>query len=1179
LKANTEILQLDTREKTVVSAARRAYLDHQNLVRGALARLKSKRFDTVGSQPFKRLRGDLRTIALSARAKLAEEDFAPFLDWTDQLLESTANEFLRARVGFEFLMGFSPKPPIVSLKREVSWISSFLKQNARKINAYCRINDQIGSDTLKGRLREALAGIEEVAESFGETFHFIQLRIAIEQRANGLEKQKEFIKELRSKFKRGVLSYVAYFTGVRVEDRTSWKRYVEMVDERLSGTSYDNELRAYLKYRLTTKLPSSELSLAAILRHEQSHSIIDLYETFIAFMQLVCEPGYEQFHRMAVDAVRLLDDIQDYRLDKLALALGAPRANPTSTIRSTQLSDALFQGTVGRAAQESRKAFRYLESDPWQIVYSAVVGAHSRNAAIFGYTTAFGMERLLASVLARDGDCLSSYGQLEKLSHIFDAIPTFRAIGTFLQKLMSDDPTTIMRLELLSLNSATLGVEDIALAAVESRPSLQSQLFRERSISERVWSAVPTSETVTGRDSTTPIELFATAVRDIQNGDPSDAIPLLNDLALKETSQPLHYIIAQLLLVCHNALQDNGSKITLIATEAARNERSPALLPVVSSLKLLSWGDYRPLAKTLMASVALDTLWRSTEDDGIATMLRYSFSYQLKGSEYNRPSEFADQLTMFDRDVLIYYLRNVCVPTVMDMSRSFRSSREVIEERQNICATLKFLDPARAEEYDDEIVAISNNLMVQDGLKLVDRSRIHVDLDAVARWAKRNIAEDYSRYSDLVAAGVGTAGDFEEILRELFATIGARQIFYTPDDQADAILADMLERTREVFLTNSDFGLDYFLSKRVRHQSFVGLIRGPLEFADLITTRESEFGPYRDNEFWLGKFGLDGELKGRLSKIFSSFSEQFDGALSNLKDRYFQIWMTETPDGLFRITLSPQMLFTIRSLLQVRFSFDEFLRGIFMIFWAALEPSLAAARSLISTDLKVELSDLLAGLREDVRSFAESNQTFLELSATIGDVSAQVQQSLDQAAAWFVRPESQQALKQYTLQQTVDIAVNSARVSHRAFEPKLSLKIDGDVSIEATDLLLITDAIFIALDNVKRHSGIRQPKVSIECTAEADKDLIQIEIVSEMNKARIADTEVKLAAIRSVVQKGEQGKRTRREGGSGFLKLASAVRQSADGKLDFEVMESGEFRLSLWFRPARYTVAVISRQK
>ena len=76
----------------------------------------------------------------------------------------------------------------------------------------------------------------------------------------------------------------------------------------------------------------------------------------------------------------------------------------------------------------------------------------------------------------------------------------------------------------------------------------------------------------------------------------------------------------------------------------------------------------------------------------------------------------------------------------MDMSRAFTSSREVIEERRAVCAALKDFDAPQVPAYDNEIYEITNQIVIADGLRLVDSSRIHVDVEAMRLIALSQVA-------------------------------------------------------------------------------------------------------------------------------------------------------------------------------------------------------------------------------------------------------------------------------------------------------------------------------------------------------------------------------------------------------------------------------------------------------
>jgi hypothetical protein len=104
----------------------------------------------------------------------------------------------------------------------------------------------------------------------------------------------------------------------------------------------------------------------------------------------------------------------------------------------------------------------------------------------------------------------------------------------------------------------------------------------------------------------------------------------------------------------------------------------------------------------------------------------------------------------------------------MDVSFDvFSSSRAILDERINICALLSVLDPEYSDGYSDELQAITKYQAIQDGLRDVDSSRVHVNLEAVARWAEKQFKESFDRYKDLLRSriGFGSSEDFEKAIQ------------------------------------------------------------------------------------------------------------------------------------------------------------------------------------------------------------------------------------------------------------------------------------------------------------------------------------------------------------------------------------------------------------------------------
>jgi hypothetical protein len=1134
------------------------------------ADLRSKKFSKKPTDPIQYFVTGVSENFLEARAALRDDQYGEYLDWAASLLRAIPKTERGKPGHFYYLGGFPKALPEVPLERELLWLAHVLSQHTVDLNWFLEEMAKLETDIIHDAPDLARARLDGITKCLGESYWSIQHRLALEHLYGGLEAQKKLLTVYRSKHVRGMLGFIAYYTSVRNEDRTSWVAFESMVRSRLEKTPYSENLKNYINFKLTLNLPVTAEGIADVLRYEQCGSPIDIYETFLSVAQFILRnSSLSHIRHVLSKAIRFLNGITDVRLQKLRLALGDEVVEQHLPVRSNEASDALLRGNPVEALKVSR---RNMTIDPWRVIYAA--GARAQFTSDRGrYEKAtLGLEYMIASILRRDESSAVSAAQLEKLTRNLSGIPFFAGIREFHSALVNSQDFVPFPIGNVCLHSRFVGPEDYDLPVRrETQPTLPTHV----NLTTAVWAVLAGTEQNSSIE--TDAATFFSALRFMRLEEPVKATATLGGLIVTSSSPPIIRLAASLLLECYIAAGDRASIIRLVASEAAANELAPAFLPIERALGGHRWTDFKPHAADLTALIALDTLWRLTEKDSVATMLRYAFSYQLKATGLTAPSQLSDAVSGVERNHLLYYWRNVCVPNVMDMASVFTSSKQVAEERQSVCAALISLDPARTEDYQAEILEITNRQVIVDGLKIVDGSRIHVDTPAISRWAHRHLEEDFDRYFDLVRAGIGATGDFDQILRELFASIGARQVYFTPDDQSDAILADILYRLRDEFLNNSDYGLDYFLSKRVRHQSFIGLIRGPLEFAHVITSKDSEFGSYQPNTYWTTRLrSLTPDETAAVQACFDRFATKFDAELISLKDKFLQIRNGDAPNGLFDIELTNQILFIIRNVIKTGFGLNDFLRMVFMLFWGALEPSLAEARTVVGVKLKSDLRDMFDTLRGDLHEVAGIDPGFAELSSAIGAVSAEVQRNLDDAANWFARPEGQRASHKFTLKQSMEIAVESARKSHRVFESQIEMNVIGDVELQTADLLLLTDTIFVALDNVAAHGGAKRGAiVEIMCGVDPASDKIFLEVRNRVpgNFDRNA-AEAKLGRLRSLIASQEVSKGARKEGGSGFLKIAAALRHSPDGEIQFG-FDQNEFFIKISLRPAKYTVAVV----
>jgi hypothetical protein len=419
-----------------------------------------------------------------------------------------------------------------------------------------------------------------------------------------------------------------------------------------------------------------------------------------------------------------------------------------------------------------------------------------------------------------------------------------------------------------------------------------------------------------------------------------------------------------------------------------------------------------------------------------------------------------------------------------------------------------------------------------------------------------------------VKAGVGVADNYDALLRGVLKPDELNKAYFeVPQSEADDILFQMVSRLADRFINDSDFGLDSYLSKRVRHESLTSYLRNPLERQGLITQRDSKTGTYEANARWgSGSQSDSTEINIIIDECLREFSEKFDKILVLLRTDDFHIRSKEKPNGLFEFKLNAPMLHILRTVVQQRLEVDDFARTCLTIFWVLLNPSLERARDYLRIDTKTKIATLFEELRAKIYPLVWRSAAAAELSAAIGDTSAAVQAEIDNVAEWFVRQEVSQGRHRYTLKQAVDIAVESALRGMRNFEPDVQTVSTGESLIAASDLIVIADIMRVALGNVKAHANKARgrPKIEIEVTEYSEKEIISFRVISDIGVGvRSDENERRLEEIRQDIAARTYGTKVKSEGGSGLRKLASIVHQSDRGRIEFDFESDNKFFLEV----------------
>ncbi|MFV3384666.1 hypothetical protein ACNFCJ_04285 [Pseudomonas sp. NY15364] len=1129
---------------------KKIYLACQHKFRGLVAEFKSKKFEkNVRNDHSFIFRRGYRELMLEARSTLHPSLFSEYLKWCSFHVKHQLPELKRYPTGYDELQGVSWKNPKVSLEREILWIAARVKEDHSSINLFRLVAQEIEKLVVENELNQAINLLKDLELMQGASFWSVQLRIALEGMAGGLEGQKKYTAEVRSIYRNGLLNFIAYNTSVRNEDRVSIQKYMEDIRQRISDHSkYDESIKRYMRHRLMNEWPAENSEISDVLRVEQSHSLVDVYETFVSLVQHALSCAHNDELKSATKlALQQLSCIDDYRITKVCIAFDLP-VNCSFNARNSSIVDALCTSDFPTALLMARNPQSHNDDavDAWAYIYSGVALSLRGRAA--RATLLKHVHHLIAQFLRQDNDSATAYSGLLKLTTNLGGLPFAAAIRTFIGMIYRTFPDEEWRPWLVSLNCPALGFEDDVILENPQTPGGEC------------WGLLKDHHARTNVASGAAVEIFR-ACGLIRANEMDVAIQLLSNMR-QAFPEILPAITLPLLLHALYSAGMRQSAIELIADEGSRCTSRKNLLPVEATIGGYSHEDYNRVTHLLAPSIALHMLWDATEDDEVGSRLRFKIGQVIRRIDVREPAKLFDQKHLLPTHQLVYFLRDLCIPNLVDQARVAKTTAEILQQRQKTCAVLRDLDPDNDSEYLDEIHEISNRQLMSDGQWIVDRTRIHVDTDALTRWATRELSEEFYRYRDL--AEVVTPMEFDDVMRDILIE-NQIPVQFSEFGEADAVLYSMLVRIGSEFLNNSLFGLDYYLSKRIRHQSFVGLIRGPLELQGLITTKDSAGANYNKNVMLLERFNeCSKDTLNGLSKAFENFSASFDAALIETKDKIIQIRSKEHPHGLVTFDLNPQIVPVARVVLSDS-NMTGFVRSSVSLMWALLDKSLGDVRDYISNELKSKLSSIFDELRANLKSLVEGRAEYLELDRLIGESSVQVQLALDDASSWFSKTNDQDAFRRtFKIEQAVNISIEAARKCLRDFNPEINIAQSAtDIMVMPSTLVFLHDVLFISLDNARFHSGLKTPEITIKVDPDLENERFVINVLCSAKQSARAEAERKLSAIRENIDKGEFDSKTKIEGGSGLYKIAAVVKQSSKGHLSFGFTPDGDFEITV----------------
>ena len=1110
----------------------------QNKVRGVIAERKNQKvFDGKSlNSSNEKLKRNINQIFMLARAELEPKNFKQFITWVKQQVECQIRDNNKyTNKSYADTAGLFVNMPEVSWDKELSWVMERLIAEAEKLNSFFQFLVEVETLAYSGDFKKIFDKLENFENKNGASLWSIQLKISFEQTFNGLAEQKKYTNSFRKIYKTGLLSYIVFFISSRNEEKTNYLKFVEDFENSLSKHKYykeQKELTNYLRYKILGQYPQDFNDIKDLLLIEQAHSIYDLYDTFINVIQHLIMNNQIIFLQKYSKKIEQLNILDDYRIKKI-IKLIKNDINANANARNYTWHELNNNPNVA-------KERIFIENnlvDIWGIINNAYNlyeneyynGENLFEQTINGFLNFTKFNKTSATIL----------NQYNKHVLNFDLLPTVKAISLIIKPLSDVKIDCRLEYDNFGLNSPTIGLED-------------KKIDLEK------------------LNSNSDIHILLKTIKLLNSKNYGSSYNLLLQLDSSENIFIHNYCKHNLLKLCFLQNDTIGvlNILNSINLDFLNNFDSYIFKKIVKSIK---YKDVKNIENHLDRENIIHVCLLHSDDSNLLASLRLGIKSVCNFYNVDKPSELTKLPTNYK---LVNFLSEICVPNNLDMCRlkALNGSKLVIDERIEICNKLRYLDKINSDKYEHELSRLNYLKTLDEGQKVLSSSRIYVDVDAFKKWAVHEISDEISRYQDLAEILPDHNVQYLELIQGLYSNENYLSNF-VPESDADLLLLNILRRCEQAFLFNSNWGLDYYLSKRIRHQSFIGRLRNELEQSQLITTKVSENGSYQDNQFWIDYLCLEHhELEDKLQKVFKNFSASFDKNLLDLKENRLHIKSPEKPDGML-ILNTPSNYIPILRYIMKQDDIDSILASLIDILWGSLSHSLKSTKSYINNDLSHQISTLFDNLKLNIKKQIGEhlpiiNDKYLELDQKITGCNSSIQAVLIEIGNWFTRNDLEAHSTYIKPEEMIDLAISTASKSLNNINVEIenSIKVidstGDDFRLSLSNLPVFNDIYFILLDNVQEHSLLDNPKVISNTIFDCDNNRLEIEFINECHsRAKIKNSET-VSQINAEI-KSKSIIRSRQEGHSGLIKLVAAEDNDDNFSIDFGYNTDKSFRVRL----------------
>lgn len=537
--------------------------------------------------------------------------------------------------------------------------------------------------------------------------------------------------------------------------------------------------------------------------------------------------------------------------------------------------------------------------------------------------------------------------------------------------------------------------------------------------------------------------------------------------------------------------------------------------------------------------------------------------------DQNGFSNIIDALSILDdqKNAAIgkFFFENVCTIGLLKRDATLRML-SISPEEARIHILSRLMEFAPSKKCSSELNAILTAETIKENLNTINKSRINVDTDKILLTHREQWEELYRKYLTL-AAFEPLIIDFDLCEHSITETdtVNLQRTLSKRTTQEKVVFNNIVKQIEDECLFSVQYGLETYLSSRIRHGYCKGQLTNFLREHHLLSMRRNEDSDeYFLNDHWDSRISPYSPIREEINEILSMFTRSIENKIDEILKSWLRIRQGKQVEGMFDFTSFVPLCEMVFADEHIQ-DFTVFYNRIIDAFWEYTELILEKVRARINEELTDFYITAIDQMESSLQKISNMPPAVNELLTNCKIAKARVVSAMKQFAEVF--SVNNAPYNNFTMSDLIASCRRAVEKAHsESSRAKWTIEADTQHEFRGKFFAPFVDILCILLNNAIEHSGIEKIEQLQICISILELDVQEVEVYRELQRfgdakqvfeLKVTNTldaalprdalKVKLEKAFAKIDKGADAQKLiQGEGGSGLYKLYNTAQYNIE---------------------------------